>query len=250
MTVPLQVSDIAKAYRGRPVLRDLSFEVAPGEAFAIIGRNGSGKSTLLGCITAGRVPDRGEVRVCGADPFSDPRLAARCMGMVPEYPTLYDELAAREVVDFVIEVREMGEEGRREALRLTELLGISESMDQLVRELSQGTARKLSLVLALLHRPRLLVLDEAFNGLDAPSTEALTAELDRRREEGAGVLVSSHDLPFLARWCNRGLLLRPNAEAYLLEEDGWRRWCAEPDLEGRAFAQDNNEVTTSDRDNP
>ncbi|HET8656476.1 MAG TPA: ABC transporter ATP-binding protein [Longimicrobiaceae bacterium] len=226
----LAVRALSKTYRRRPVLRDVSFELRPGDAVAILGPNGAGKSTLLGCITGERLPDGGEIRVCGADPFSDPSTAARCMGFVPEQPFLYGELTVGEMIGFVVEARRLGAEGREEAERLLALLDMAGTQALLCRELSQGMGRKVAIVAGLLHRPRLLVLDEAFNGLDRTSVERLTAELDARRADGAGVLLSSHDLDFLASWCDRGLALAPGAGARTLAGQAWDRWRASPAL--------------------
>jgi ABC-type multidrug transport system ATPase subunit len=105
----LEVQGIGKAYRMRAVLRDVGFAVRPGECVALLGSNGAGKSTLLGCLTGDRLPDRGTVRVCGADPFSDPRAAAGCMGVVPERPFLYEELTVAELLRFVAAARNLPE---------------------------------------------------------------------------------------------------------------------------------------------
>lgn len=227
----LAVRGLTKAYRRRTVLHRLELEIGPGEAVAVIGPNGAGKSTLLGCITGDRLPDAGEIRVCGADPFSDPVAVARCMGFVPEQPFLYGELSVEEMLTLVAEARGLAAgaaEGER--ARLLALLGMEGAEGVLCRELSQGMGRKVALIAALLHRPRLLVLDEAFNGLDRTSAERLTAELGARRAEGAAVLLSSHDLGFLAAWCDRGLLLAPEARWQVLSGAAWERWRAAPSL--------------------
>jgi ABC-type multidrug transport system ATPase subunit len=90
--------------------------------------------------------------------------------------------------------------------------------------------RKTAITAALLHRPRLIVLDEALNGLDRTSAEHLVAELEARRAGGAAVLIASHDLDFLARWCGRGILLRPGARWRLLEGAEWEAWRRAPSL--------------------
>lgn len=230
--LPLRVSNLGKSYRRRAVLRELSFAVHPGDAVAVIGPNGTGKSTLLGCITGERIPDRGEIRVCGADPFSDPRAAAGCMGFVPEQPFLYDELTVGEMLQFVVAARGLGEPAAgAEAERLLALLGLHGAEALLCRELSQGMGRKVAVVVALLHRPRLIVLDEALNGLDRTSIARLLDELEARLANGAAVLISSHDLDFLAEWCGRGLLLGPDAGWTDLAGDAWAAWRAAPTLD-------------------
>ena len=229
--LPLEVRGLSKAYRRGTVLDHVSFAVRPGDAMALLGANGAGKSTLLGCVTGDRLPDGGEVRLCGADPFSDPAGAAQCIGFVPEQPFLYGELTLREMLEFVAEARGM-EPGaaRAETERLLELLGLAGAEATLCRELSQGMGRKTALIAALLHRPRLIVLDEALNGLDRPSAARLVAELDARRAAGAAVLLSSHDLDFVAEWCGRGLLLTGGGAWHLLDGDAWERWRRAPSL--------------------
>ena len=229
---PLVVRGLAKSYHGRSVLRGVDLEVGPGEAVAVAGRNGAGKSTFLGCITGDRLPDAGEIRIAGADPFSDPVAAAEGMGFVPEQPFLYGELTIGETMDFVADARGIERDtARSEGERLLALLGMPGADPLLCRELSQGMGRKVAVVVALLHRPALIVLDEAFNGLDRVSSERLATELDDRRREGAAVLMSSHDLDFLASHCERGLLLAPQAAAVLLSGDDWRRWSESPTLD-------------------
>ncbi len=228
----LEVRGVGKAYRGRAVLREVAFGVAPGEAVALLGSNGAGKSTLLGCLTGDRLPDRGEVRLCGADPLSDPQAAAGCMGFVPERPFLYEELTVAELLRFVAAARGLPwKEASAEADRLLGLLGLRGAEELLCRELSQGMGRKTAILAALLHRPRVVLLDEALNGLDVPSVGRVVEELDRRRAAGAAVLLSSHDLEFVAGWCGRGVLLASGARWRLLEGEAWEAWRAAPSLE-------------------
>ncbi len=229
--LPLEVRGLRKGYRGRPVLCDVSFALRPGEAVALLGSNGAGKSTLLGCLTGDRLPDTGEVRLCGADPFSDLPGAARCIGFVPERPFLYEELTVAELIRFVAAVRGIpAEAADAEAGRLLALLGLRGAEGLLCRELSQGMGRKTAIIAALLHAPRVLLLDEALNGLDQRSAERVVAELDERRRSGAAVLVSSHDLEFVAEWCGRGILLQPGRPLAPLEGEAWRAWRRAPSL--------------------
>lgn len=230
---PLSVDGLGKKYRRRAVLEGVSFALRPGEAVALLGSNGAGKSTLLGCITGDRLPDAGQVRLCGHDPFADPTAAAQCMGFVPEQPFLYPELTVGEMLQFVAAARRMETAAAaREAERLLELLGLAGAEGTLCRELSQGMGRKTAIIAALLHRPAALLLDEALNGLDRTSAERLMGELDARRAEGAAVLLSSHDLDFVGSWCARGLMLSPGARWRMLEGEDWEAWRRAPSLRG------------------
>jgi ABC-2 type transport system ATP-binding protein len=219
-TIPLSVHGLRKAYRRGTVLDGVTFALRPGEAVALLGANGAGKSTLLGCVTGDRLPDRGEIRICGADPFSDPVAAAGCMGFVPEQPFLYGELTVAEMLRFVAAARRMdAAAARREAARLLELLGLVGAEETLCRELSQGMGRKTALIAALLHAPRMILLDEALNGLDRPSAERLVAELDARRAAG-----------FVGAWCGRGVLLPGGGRWRVLEGGAWEAWRRAPSL--------------------
>jgi ABC-2 type transport system ATP-binding protein len=229
--LPLAVENLRKAYRRRPILDGVSFVMRPGEAVALLGSNGAGKSTLLGCLTGDRLPDGGSVRICGADPFSDPVRAARCMGVVPEHPFLYGELTVAEMLRFVAAARGM-DDAEGETARLLELLGLAGAEGTLCRELSQGMGRKTAIIAALLHGPQVLLLDEALNGLDRTSAERLVGELDARCRAGAAVLVSSHDLEFVAEWCGRGLLLQGGGPVTALEGEEWEAWRRAPSLHG------------------
>jgi ABC-2 type transport system ATP-binding protein len=231
MPLPLTVEGLSKRYRARTILRAVSFSVSRGEAVAVLGPNGAGKSTLLGCITGDRLPDSGAIRVCGIDPFSDLPAVARCIGVVGEHPFLYGELTVAETLRLVQEIRRSYvPDAEAEAARLLALLDLEGAEGALCRELSQGMGRKVAIIAGLLHHPGLIVLDEAFNGLDRPSAERLTAELSRRRQEGAAVLLSSHDLGFLAEFCDRGLLVR-DAKLVTLEKEAWNRWRSNPTLD-------------------
>jgi ABC-2 type transport system ATP-binding protein len=228
---PLEVRGLRKAYRRHVVLDGVSFDVRAGQAVALVGPNGAGKSTLIGCITADRLSNAGMVRICGADPFAQPAAAAACMGYVAEQPFLYPELSVAELLRFVAAARGLDDaDSAAETARLLAMLGLAGAEATLCRELSQGMGRKTAIAAALLHRPRMIVLDEALNGLDRTSAERLVAELDARRAEGAAVLISSHDLDFLARWCDRGILLAPDSGSKLLEDGDWEAWRRAPSL--------------------
>jgi ABC-type multidrug transport system ATPase subunit len=159
--------------------------------------------------------------------------AAACLGYVPEQPFLYPELSVAELLRFVSAARGLdAAASAAETARLLSLLGLAGAEGTLCRELSQGMGRKTAIAAALLHQPRMIVLDEALNGLDRTSAERLVAELDQRRAQGAAVLISSHDLDFLARWCTRALHLPAPGTWRALDGDEWEAWRRAPALAG------------------
>jgi ABC-2 type transport system ATP-binding protein len=182
----LEVTGLAKAYRRVRVLHDLSIRAMAGEAVAVVGSNGAGKSTLLGCITGDRLPDAGRSASVASDPFSDPAAAAGCMGFVPEQPFLYPELTVGEMLRFVAEARGIEASSATERTdRLLALLALAGAEGALCRELSQGMGRKVAIIAALLHEPDLLILDEAFNGLDHSRPNGSPRSWSARRSDGA-----------------------------------------------------------------
>jgi ABC-2 type transport system ATP-binding protein len=229
---PLLVAEgVRKRYRRRSVLDGVSLQLRAGEAVALLGGNGAGKSTLIGCLTGDRLPDAGTIRVLGHDPFHDPASFARHVGYVPEQPFLYPELTVGELLQFVGAARAIpAERAAAESGRLLESFGLDGATGTLCRELSQGMARKTAIVAALLHRPEVLLLDEALNGLDRPSAARVMDEVDARREGGAAVLLASHDLEFVAGWCDRGILLMEGGRWNPLDGAGWERWRRAPSL--------------------
>ena len=223
---------LRKTYRRGVVLDGVSFALRPGEAVALLGSNGAGKSTLLGCVTGDRLPDAGEVRLCGHDPFKDPDRGGGVYRLRPRAAVSVRRADRRRVPA----VRRGGAADgrvrgpRRSARGCWTCWGFTGAEGTLCRELSQGMGRKTAIIAALLHRPRALLMDEALNGLDRTSAERLVAELDARRAEGAAVLISSHDLDFVGGWCGRGLLLGPGGRWRMLEGAEWDAWRRAPSL--------------------
>lgn len=199
----IEVEGVRKAY-GRVVALDgVSFRVAPGELVGLVGHNGAGKSTLFRLLTGLTLPGEGTVRIDGIDVAADPNAARERVGFVPEEPTLWDYLTAREFLEFVSGVR-----GRGDILAALELTGLGDDADRLIREYSQGMRRKTALAAAMVSDPPVLLLDEALNGLDPPSAARVKGELRRRCDAGASVIFSTHVLETVERVTDRVILLR------------------------------------------
>ncbi|MFE5485301.1 ATP-binding cassette domain-containing protein [Streptomyces sp. NPDC056527] len=172
------------------ILGGLTTRVAEGEAVRLAGPNGCGKSTLLNVLAGLRAPATGEVTVCGRSPRHRSVRAVR--GFLQEPPPLYEQLTAREQLGLVA-----GLWGVRPRLLLerADALGLARHHDVLVGELSLGQRKKLGYVCATAHEPRLLLLDEPFNGLDSAAVTAVSKDLARWKREGRTMILVSHTDP-------------------------------------------------------
>jgi ABC-2 type transport system ATP-binding protein len=203
--VPLVVDQLEVRYGERTAVRSVSFRVAPGEIYGLLGSNGAGKTSTIKSIL-GLVPrSGGSVRVFGADPAVDAVRVRADVGYVPESTLLYDALTPREFLEYVSGVR--GLPAEQVALRATafaKAFRLEEEFDTPIIALSNGTRQKVVVVAALLHEPGLLLFDEPFNHLD-PRSVRLLKEVLREYVEGGkrGVLFSTHTTELAEQVCDR-----------------------------------------------
>ena len=204
MSDVLVVDGLGRDFGRVRAVDSVSFSVAPGEFVGLVGPNGAGKSTTIKLLTAQLLPTRGSVRVGGVDVVADPNEARRQLGYVPEDPSLYEYLSAREMVAFAAELRGASDE---DVERVLDLAGLGADADRLIREYSQGMRRKTALACALVARPPLLVLDEALNGLDPPSAARVVGALAEACADGQAVLLSTHVLDTLEKVADRIVMI-------------------------------------------
>ena len=188
-TAAVNADDLWRGYGRQRVLRGVSLTLPPGRCLAILGPNGSGKSTLLRVLAALLHPARGQVRVCGQDPFADLR-ARRCVGLVTHEPMLYGGLSVMENLRLLGRLYGLPD-GAARASAVCDLLGIERRFDP-VRGLSRGVQQRAALARALLHRPSVLLLDEPFSGLDPEAADALCEILRAFRNERGAVILTTH----------------------------------------------------------
>ncbi len=174
----LRAQDLHKSYGRHKVLKGVSFEIAPGTLVGIVGENGAGKSTLLRILAGELRPNRGEVLRSGA------------MGYCPQRVILNDALTVNQHLDFFRAAYNIT--SLRRADELIEQLAYQDYRNQLVGHLSGGTKQKLNLTLALMHQPRLLLLDEPYQGFDWETYQCFWGLVTELRQSGCAVLVISH----------------------------------------------------------
>jgi ABC-type multidrug transport system ATPase subunit len=181
--------DIWKTFGPVRALRGASLSVAPGGAVAILGPNGSGKSTLLGALAAVVRPSRGRVRIHGEDPFVEPE-ARRMIGFVAHEPMLYGRLSALENLRFFASLYGL-RDPRARAEEACDLIGLRRRHDP-VHRLSRGLQQRAALARAIVHAPRVLLLDEALTGLDPEGRDRLRELLRTFRAQGSTVIMATH----------------------------------------------------------
>ncbi len=208
-TPVLEVSHYQKRYGKKIAVRDLSLTVEPGDIYGFIGHNGAGKTTLIRSIVGVQTIDAGSIRICGVDVSADPVAAKRLCAYVPDNPDVYDFMTGLQYLTFIADIFEVPAEARsRRITELAERLDLTAALGDPVSSYSHGMRQKLVLIGALVHEPRLLVLDEPFVGLDPLASHELKQILHELAERGGAVFFSSHVLEVVERLCNKVAIIR------------------------------------------
>ncbi|RYD92911.1 MAG: ABC transporter ATP-binding protein, partial [Sphingomonadales bacterium] len=194
----------AKSYGGKRAVDGIGFEVRSGELYALLGPNGAGKTTTLRMIAGLLNADGGEIRVFDVDARNDPIAAKRLIAWLPDEPLLYDKLTAWEYLEFVAGLWGVDiAEARNRAERLLKLLGLWDNRNDRCETFSRGMKQKAVLAGALIHEPKLLMLDEPLTGLDAAASRLVKDMIRERVEQGAAVILTTHILEVAERMADR-----------------------------------------------
>lgn len=190
----LNVSDVSYRYGSLYALSKVNLQANPGELLALVGRNGAGKSTLLRCIAGWTRATEGDVEVLGESINQNERHVREHVILLPDTPPFYDELTAWEHLQFVAQAYGW-QDWEDEAEDLLYRYGLLPNKDAFPFAYSRGMRYKLALCMALLVEPKLLLMDEPLGPLDPVSADDLWHELNRHRDEGMCIIISSHQLP-------------------------------------------------------
>jgi ABC-2 type transport system ATP-binding protein len=201
--VVLVVSGLKKHFGDIAAVDNVSLAVPAGTIFGIVGPNGAGKTTTLSMVTGLLRPDGGSVFVHGADVWKNPAVAKRNMGVLPDRLRLFDQLTGSQMLHYAGTLR--GLDARTVKQRSTDLaaaFGLADALGRLVSDYSAGMTKKIALACAMIHSPRLLVLDEPFESVDPVSAANVTAILQRYVAAGGTVVLSSHSMELVQRVCD------------------------------------------------
>lgn len=203
----IQAQDLSRRYGAFTAVDGVSFEVDEGEIVGILGPNGAGKTTTIRMMTGFLPPTRGRVMVGGHDLFAEPLPARRQIGYLPENVALYTEMRVEEYLGYRAELEGMRRDTAREAIgNAVERCLLTEVRRQIIGTLSKGYRQRVGLAAAILHRPRVLVLDEPTVGLDPKQIIAIR-ELIRELGRERTLLLSTHILPEVELLCHRVLII-------------------------------------------
>jgi ABC-2 type transport system ATP-binding protein len=191
----VELDGVSKRFVGKQAVSELSLSIHAGEVFAFLGPNGAGKTTTLKMTTGLLRSDTGQVHVCGHDLRKSPRAAKQQLAYVPDQPFLYDKLTGREFIQFARDMYRVPDELADERLEyLMPRLDMDGFLDRLAETYSHGMKQKVAIAAALIHAPRVLVIDEPMVGLD-PRTIRVTKQLFREiADHGGAVFMSTHTL--------------------------------------------------------
>jgi ABC-2 type transport system ATP-binding protein len=203
----IDIREVTKSYGKLQVLAGVSLAVPPGSALGLVGPNGAGKSTLLRIVCGLARADNGQVLLNGRDSADEPT-ARRSLGCMPETLPLFDLLTGREQLLWTCSILGVARSlAERRIAELAGVLELSDALDKPIGTLSTGTRKKLAFAAALAGDPRLLVLDEPFEGVDLLGIYTMKDILAQCLEAGAALLISSHILPLLEDVCSTFALL-------------------------------------------
>lgn len=204
----VQIDRVMKSFGGKLALKDVSFSVPSGQICGLLGPNGAGKTTLFRLLMGILKATAGKLTIDGLDAFDDRVEVKRLIGFLPDEPVFYSYLSGGEVVELSAAMH--GLDVRAAMSRIWPLitrLRLAEEINNYAEDYSRGMKKKLGLVLAMLHQPKLLILDEPTNGLDVESTRLFYDLIFETAKEGTTVLFSTHLMDHVTRLCSHAVII-------------------------------------------
>lgn len=201
----LEIKNLTKTYSGgKAAVDDLTLTVNPGDIYGFIGHNGAGKTTTIKSIVGIHQFDSGEIRINGISIKENPIGCKQIMAYIPDNPDLYDCLTGIQYLNFIADIYQISQKDRQDRIRKeADDFEITPVLGDLISSYSHGMKQKLALISALIHKPKLLVLDEPFVGLDPKASVLLKKKMKELCSEGSAIFFSTHVLEVAEKLCNR-----------------------------------------------
>ena len=205
----LQIEHLTKTYGEKKAVDDLSLHILPGEIYGFIGHNGAGKTTTLKSVAGILRFDAGEIRIDGTSIRTDPLACKRKLAYIPDNPDLYEFLSGVKYLNFIADVYGVGKTERETRIRnYAGRFGLTDDLAQPISEYSHGMKQKLAVISALLHEPKLILMDEPFVGLDPTASHQLKTIMREHCDRGGAIFFSTHVLEVAEKLCDKVAIIR------------------------------------------
>ena len=206
----LSIKNISKTYRKSNVkaIDNISLEIEEGDIFGFVGPNGSGKSTTIKCITGIHSYDEGEIIFNGMSVKDNPNICKKDMAYVPDNPDVYETLSGIDYINFICDVYGVKEERQELIDKYSTMFNIKNELVNQIKSYSHGMKQKVVLIAALVHKPKLLILDEPFVGLDPKAAYDLKEVMKELCSNGTMIFFSSHVLEVVEKLCNKIAIIK------------------------------------------
>lgn len=206
----LEIRNYTKTYgTGKKAADNVSLTVEPGDIYGFIGHNGAGKSTTIRAVVGVLDFTEGEILIDGHSVKEEPIACKSITAYIPDNPDLYENLTGIQYLNFIADVFDISTKEREEAIRkYADLFEITKDLGDLIGSYSHGMKQKVAIISALIHKPKLLVLDEPFVGLDPKATFTLKNIMHELCEEGTAVFFSTHVLDVAEKLCNKIAIIK------------------------------------------
>ncbi len=205
----LRITDLTKKYGDKTAVDNLSLQINPGEIYGFIGHNGAGKTTTIKACCGILDFDRGEILIDGKSIKTSPLECKSKIAYLPDNPDLYDFMSGMKYLNFISDIFSVGVKERKELIdKYSVMFGISNELGQLISSYSHGMKQKLAIISALIHSPRLLIMDEPFVGLDPKAAHQLKEIMREICDNGGAIFFSTHVLDVAERLCDKVAIIK------------------------------------------
>lgn len=200
----LEIKKVTKKYGQKTAIKDISLVVNEGEIFGFVGPNGAGKTTLIKSVVGIHEFDQGDILIEGISIKENEITYKKKLAYIPDNPDLYENLKGIDYLNFIADIYEVEEKEREKLIKeYSELFGIYKNLGDLISSYSHGMKQKLAIISALIHNPKVLILDEPFVGLDPKSSKDLKDIMKKLCQNGTTIFFSSHVLEVVEKLCDR-----------------------------------------------
>lgn len=205
----LKIENLTKRYGEKIAVDNLSLHIAPGEIYGFIGHNGAGKTSTLKCIVGIQDIDEGEIYIDSKSIKKQPIECKKLFAYIPDNPDIYDFMTGIQYLNFVADIFEVSQQERSELIKkYADMFEIGGSLNDAINSYSHGMKQKLVIISALIHSPKLIIMDEPFVGLDPKASHILKGIMRQICDDGGAIFFSTHVLEVAEKLCDRVAIIK------------------------------------------